>query len=77
MSELKQLFSASLAKDSKFCAHTIRIKKDSGGSHDLHTTGLHRHLCDFQMFYVLNGRIKFVHETKAVRQIPETAAAAR
>jgi len=133
MSEPKQLFSASLAKDAvyktglrsfmeyrdlgiehathgKFRAHTIRIKKDSG-SHELHTTGLHQHLCDFQMFYVLNGWIKFtyenhgehtftkgivhneldcsddlevleiyspaVHETRVVRQMPETAAAAR
>ena len=30
--------------------------------HDLHTTGLHKHLCDFQMFYVLKGWIKFVYE---------------
>jgi mannose-6-phosphate isomerase-like protein (cupin superfamily) len=42
-------------------AHVIRIKKDC--AHDtLHTTGLHRHLCDFQMFYVLNGWIKFTYE---------------
>ena len=142
MSEPKQLFSASLAKDAvyktglrsfmeyrdlgienathgKFRAHTIRIKKDSAGNHELHTTGLHQHICDFQMFYVLNGWIKFVyddhgehtftkgdcilqppgivhneldcsddlevleiyspsvHETNVVRQMPETAAAAR
>ena len=84
MSETKQLFSASLAKDAvyktglrsfmeyrdlgiekathgAFRAHVIRIKKDSG-VHDLHTTGLHRHDCDFQMFYVLKGWIKFVYE---------------
>ena len=83
-SELKQLFSASLAKDAvyktglrsfmeyrdlgiekathgQFRAHVIRIKKDAG-AHDLHTTGLHQHLCDFQMFYVLKGWIKFVYE---------------
>ena len=65
------------ATHGQFRAHVVRIKQDACGSHDLHTTGLHQHLCDFQMFYVLNGRIKFVHETKAVRQIPETAAAAR
>ena len=34
-------------------AHVIRVKKDGPGAHDLHTTGLHQHLCDFQMFYVL------------------------
>src|SRR5262249_215282 len=49
------------ATHGKFRAHTIRIKKDSV-SHELHTTGLHHHLCDFQMFYVLNGWIKFIYE---------------
>jgi mannose-6-phosphate isomerase-like protein (cupin superfamily) len=85
MSEVKQLFNASFAKDAvyktglrsfmeyrdlgiekathgKFRAHVIRIKKDAGSAHELHTTGLHRHLCDFQMFYVLKGWIKFVYE---------------
>jgi quercetin dioxygenase-like cupin family protein len=84
MTEPKQLFSASLAKDAvyktglrsfmeyrdlgidaathgKFRAHVIRVKSGSG-THDLHTTGLHRHDCDFQMFYVLKGWIKFVYE---------------
>jgi mannose-6-phosphate isomerase-like protein (cupin superfamily) len=50
------------ATHGQFRAHVIRIKKDAGGDHDLHTTGLHKHLCDFQMFYVLKGWIKFVYE---------------
>ena len=50
------------ATHGQFRAHVIRIKPDSGGAHDLHTTGLHQHLCDFQMFYVLNGWIKLVYE---------------
>ena len=85
MSESRQLFSASLAKDAvyktglrsfmeyrdlgierathgQFRAHVIRIKKEAAGDHALHTTGLHRHLCDFQMFYVLKGWIRFVYE---------------
>ena len=45
-----------------FRAHVIRVKRDAGGHHDLHTTGLHQHNCDFQMFYVLEGWIKFVYE---------------
>ena len=84
MSDQRQLFSASLAKDAvyktglrsfmeyrdlgieqathgQFRAHVIRIKKDAAGQHELHTTGLHRHLCDFQMFYVLKGWIKLVY----------------
>ena len=50
------------ATHGQFRAHVIRIKKDAGGQHELHTTGLHRHLCDFQMFYVLKGWIKFVYD---------------
>jgi quercetin dioxygenase-like cupin family protein len=50
------------ATHGKFRAHVIRIKGDSHGVHDLHTTGLHRHDCDFQMFYVLKGWIRFVYE---------------
>jgi mannose-6-phosphate isomerase-like protein (cupin superfamily) len=50
------------ATHGQFRAHVIRIKKDSAGAHDLHTTGLHKHLCDFQMFYVLKGWIKFTYE---------------
>src|SRR5262249_59833412 len=43
-------------------AHVIRYKRDAGRQHDLHTPGLHRPLCDFQMFYVLKGWIKFVYD---------------
>ncbi len=50
------------ATHGKFRAHVIRIKADAAGAHELHTTGLHRHECDFQMFYVLKGWIKFVYE---------------
>src|ERR687888_2383275 len=50
------------ATHGQFRAHVIRITKDGPGAHDLHTTGLHQHLCDFQMFYVLKGWIRFVYE---------------
>ena len=49
------------ATHGQFRAHVIRIKKGSG-AHELHTTGLHQHKCDFQMFYVLRGWMKFVYE---------------
>jgi mannose-6-phosphate isomerase-like protein (cupin superfamily) len=49
------------ATHGQFRAHVIRIKQGSDG-HELHTTGLHRHLCDFQMFYVLKGWIRFMYE---------------
>jgi quercetin dioxygenase-like cupin family protein len=90
MSDTKQRFSASLAREAvyrtglrsfmeyrdlgieqathgQFRAHVIRIKADATGAHDLHTTGLHRHDCDFQMFYVLRGWIKFVYENEGER----------
>jgi mannose-6-phosphate isomerase-like protein (cupin superfamily) len=50
------------ATHGQFRAHVIRVKKDGPGAHDLHTTGLHQHQCDFQMFYVLKGWMKFVYE---------------
>ena len=49
------------ATHGKMRAHVIRVKQ-GGDTHDLHTTGLHKHECDFQMFYVLRGTIKFVYE---------------
>ena len=52
------------ATHGKFRAHVIRVKDDAAGAHELHTTGLHRHECDFQMFYVLKGWIRFVYETE-------------
>ena len=56
------------ATHGQFRAHVIRIKKEhQGEAHDLHTTGLHQHLCDFQMFYVLKGWIRFVYEGQGER----------
>ena len=55
------------ATHGQFRAHVVRIRKDATGDHALHTTGLHRHLCDFQMFYVLKGRIRFVYEGQGER----------
>ncbi|MCZ6872904.1 MAG: cupin domain-containing protein [bacterium] len=51
------------ATHGQFRAHVIRIKEESkGGTHEFHTTGLHQHLLDFQMFYVLKGWIKFIYK---------------
>jgi mannose-6-phosphate isomerase-like protein (cupin superfamily) len=50
------------ATHGQYRAHVIRVKPDGPGAHDLHTTGLHQHQCDFQMFYVLKGWMKFVYE---------------
>ena len=50
------------ATHGKFHAHIVRLKPGEEGDHDLHTTGLHQHICDFQMFYVLKGWIRFVYE---------------
>ena len=50
------------ATHGKFRAHVIRIKGVAGAHEELHTTGLHKHECDFQMFYVLKGWMKLVYE---------------
>lgn len=52
------------ATHGQFRAHVIRVKHDHTGDQDFHTTGLHQHLCDFQMFYVLKGWIKFVYDAQ-------------
>ena len=86
MSDKKQYFSASYAKDAvyqtglrefmeyrdlgiadatngAFRAHVVRIKKEHRGEdQDMHTTGAHQHMCDFQMFYVMKGWIKFIYD---------------
>lgn len=87
MSDQKQKFSVSYAKDAvfqqglrefmeyrdlgiadatngAFRAHIVRIKDEhkGEGDHDMHTTGVHQHLCDFQMFYVLKGWVKFIYD---------------
>jgi mannose-6-phosphate isomerase-like protein (cupin superfamily) len=54
------------ATHGKIRAHVVRVKQ-GGDTHDLHTTGLHKHECDFQMFYVLKGTIKFVYEGQGER----------
>ncbi|MBI1394928.1 MAG: cupin [Betaproteobacteria bacterium] len=51
------------ATHGQYRAHVIRVKADHRGTdHDMHTTGLHQHMCDFQMVYVLKGWISFVYE---------------
>ncbi len=51
------------ATHGQFRAHVIRVKEDQkGGDHDMHTTGAHQHMVDFQMFYVLKGWITFLYE---------------
>ena len=41
-------------------AHVVKINGDAFNEH--HTTGLHRHHCDFQFNYCLKGWIKFIYE---------------
>ena len=50
------------ATNGDFHAHVLRVKKDCKGDQDLHTTGFHKHLVTFQMYYVLNGWVKFIYE---------------
>ena len=50
------------ATHGQFRAHVVRVKSHHTGDQDMHTTGLHQHLCDFQMFYVLKGWVRFIYD---------------
>ena len=52
----------SRATGGKFHAAISRVKPGHDGDLDIRTTGLHRHLCDFQMFYVLKGWVTMYYE---------------
>ena len=55
------------ATNGEFKAHVLRVKKDFEGDQDMKTTGYHRHMVTFQMFYVLNGSITFDYEGIGVK----------
>ena len=50
------------ATQGQFHAAVIRVKEEAKGDQDLRTTGMHRHDCDFQMFYVLKGWVTMEYE---------------
>ena len=50
------------ATNGNYRAHVLRVKKDYKGDQEMHTTGFHKHLVSFQMYYVLNGWVKFIYE---------------
>ena len=50
------------ATNGNYRAHVLRVKKNYKGDQEMHTTGFHKHLVNFQMYYVLNGWVKFIYE---------------
>ena len=52
----------SSATNGEFHAASSRGKKGHDGDLDIRTTGMHRHMCDFQMFYVLKGWVTMYYE---------------
>ena len=50
------------ATHGQFHAAVTRVHESAKGDQDLRTTGMHRHECDFQMFYVLKGWVTMVYE---------------
>ena len=50
------------ASNGEYKAQVLRVKKDSHGDQDMHTTGFHRHMVSFQMYYVLKGCVKFIYD---------------
>ena len=49
------------ASNGDYKAHILRVKDNFKGDQEMHTTGLHKHMVDFQMYYVLNGWVKFIY----------------
>mgnify|MGYP001303226073 FL=1 len=50
------------ATGGQYHATVMRIREDAKGDQVLGHTGMHRHMCDFQMFYVLKGWCKMEYE---------------
>ena len=50
------------ASNGDYHAHILRVKSDHKGDQDMHSTGFHKHLLNFQMVYILKGWIKFIYE---------------
>ena len=50
------------ASNGDYHAHILRVKSDQKGDQDMHSTGFHKHLLNFQMVYILKGWIKFIYE---------------
>ena len=50
------------ATHGNYHAAISRVRAEFKGDQHIRTTGMHRHLCDFQMFYVLRGWVKMFYE---------------
>ena len=50
------------ATHGQFHAAVSRVHGAAKGDQELRTTGMHRHLCDFQMFYVLKGWVTMLYD---------------
>ena len=50
------------ATNGEYHAHILRVKKECKGDQELYTTGFHKHMVAFQMYYVLNGWVKFIYK---------------
>ena len=50
------------ASNGEYKAHILRVKKNFKGDQEMHTTGFHKHVVTFHMYYVLNGWVKFIYD---------------
>ena len=50
------------ATHGQYHAAISRVRPEFKGDQHIRTTGMHRHLCDFQMFYVLKGWVTMYYE---------------
>ena len=52
----------SAATNGEYHAAVSRVRAEFRGDQNIRTTGMHRHLCEFQMFYVLKGWVTMYYE---------------
>jgi mannose-6-phosphate isomerase-like protein (cupin superfamily) len=50
------------ATQGQYHAAISRVREGQKGDLNIRTTGLHRHMCDFQMFYVLKGWVTMFYQ---------------
>jgi hypothetical protein len=58
------------ATHGQFHAAISRVRNGFRGDQHIRTTGMHRHLCDFQMFYVLKGWVTMYYDGEGEVTLP-------
>lgn len=49
------------ASNGEYKTHILRIKRKFKGDQKIYSNGYHKHIVTFQMYYILNGWVKFIY----------------